>query len=78
MTKGNPMLSLQVQMAARGQLLSLFIPHPIIGKFSEKEPTSLGPSKVLRVCVLAFRVPVASVFATSETRELEMWDPAHL
>ena len=64
-------------MAARGQHLSLFIPCPIRGKFSEKEPTSLWPSKVVRVCVLAFQVWVALVFASSETRKLETWDPAH-
>ena len=56
-------------MAARGQHLSLFIPCPIRGKFSEKEPTSLW--------LLAFQVWVALVFASSETRKLETWDPAH-
>lgn len=58
-------------MAARSQLLSLLIPCLIIGKFSEKEPTLVWPSKVVRVRGLAFQVWVASVFASSETRELE-------
>lgn len=64
-------------MADRGQLLSLFIPCPIRGKFSEKEPTLLWLSKVMKVCVLAFQVWVALVFASSETRELETWDLGH-
>lgn len=34
-------------------------------------------SRVVRVRLLEFWVWVASVFASSETRELETWDPVH-
>lgn len=37
----------------------------------------MWPSKVVGVCGLAFQVWVASVFESSETRELEIWDAAH-
>lgn len=35
------------------------------------------PSRVVRVRLLEFWVWVASVFASSKTRELETWDPVH-
>lgn len=80
MTKGNPYVQPAAplaQMAARGQLLPHFIPCRIMEKFSEKEPTLVWPSKVVRVRLLEFWMWVASVFASSETRELETWDPVH-
>lgn len=80
MAKGNPYVQPAAplaQMAARGQLLPHFIPCRIMGKFSEKEPTLVWPSRVVRVRLLEFWVWVASVFASSETRELETWDPVH-